>query len=133
MKQIKFENIQIPISDEELWGYPDAREIENCYYWPFGQLLANFYKLAKKNLIKWPVLDVHDLRQVTEAMEKVFTRLQGSDIELVEDDYQWFLDKSKIISWQPAGNPPDNIMSPEEYQKYLDGLDGLERMKKEGY
>ncbi|MDD5328062.1 MAG: hypothetical protein PHY02_09680 [Phycisphaerae bacterium] len=97
MFEIEFE----PISDEELYG--EKPEFEAAFYWPFGTLLANFYKLAKRNGIDWPLRSRYDwqsLEKVKAAMEFVFKRLPACDKDFIKSDYNWFLDKSKIIDWK---------------------------------
>ncbi len=69
MLEIDFNEIQIPIGDEDLWGRPDSREIENAFHWPFGTLLANFYKLAKRNGIDWPLRSRDDWQGVVDYKE----------------------------------------------------------------
>jgi len=121
MFEINFE----PISDEELYG--ERPEFEAAFYWPFGQLLANFYKLAKRNGIDWNLKSQYEwqnLEQVCAAMDYVYRRLPQCDKDFIKSDYNWFLDKSKIIDWKAATEykEPTINVSGSEILKELDPL-----------
>jgi len=123
---IDFTEIQIPIGDEELWGDPNVAQIEQCYVWPFGELLANLYKLARKNRIVWPLENYRDLDRVLAVMRATFAKLSADDKALIEEDYFWFLEKCKIITWRPMDIEEPPVMTREEMEKYYKHLDGLE-------
>jgi hypothetical protein len=116
MKLIDFE----PIQDEIVFGSPDARIIEQCYYWPFGELLANFYKLARRNAILFPVTNFYDLKNVTDAMHYVFKKLPADDSRIITEDYLWFLEISKVVAWQPVNFDFNNPKwwTQEEKERY---------------
>jgi hypothetical protein len=116
MKLIDFE----PIPDEIVFGSPDAKIIEQCYYWPFGELLANFYKLASRNGILFPVSDFCSLKEVTVAMHEIFKKLPADGRKIIAEDYRWFLEMSKIIDWQPVSLDLDNPAwwSQEDKERY---------------
>jgi hypothetical protein len=93
----------IPISDDMLWG--EGTDFSPAYYWPFGELLVNFYKLARRNLLDWPITNPRqwkDLIIVKKTMADVFEKLSADDRVIIAEQYEWFLDKSQIIDWKAA-------------------------------
>jgi hypothetical protein len=97
--QIDFE----PISDDMLWG--ENVDFSPAYYWPFGELLVNFYKLARRNCIDWPINNPRqwkDFELVKKTMADVFKKLAADDRAVIAEQYEWFLGKDGIIDWQAA-------------------------------
>ena len=93
----------IPISDDMLWG--EGTDFAPAYYWPFGELLVNFYKLARRNLLDWPIQNPRqwrDLIIVKKTMADVFEKLSADDKAVIAEQYEWFLSKDGIIDWKAA-------------------------------
>jgi len=99
-----------PLDDETLYG--ENPGWQPAFYWPFGELLANFWKLAKRNLIGWPLnadWQWKNIEQVKDAMQLVYSKLPQNERQFIAEDYLWFVNHTEFDWKQAAEEMRKNI------------------------